>query len=96
MNLKNELRLGNYIKQKGHKEHLKVMAILEHDVIVGDGGVGKMLSWEEVEPILANEKDYEFFDVQIRDFKNPFVPKHKYIHGLQNYCFLLTNRELYS
>ena len=95
-NLKQELRLGNYIKQKGHKEHLKVMAILEHDVMVGDGEVGKMLAWKDVEPIMGTEKDYEFFEVQIRSHKHPFVTKSKIIHRLQNTCYWLTGKEMYS
>ena len=94
-NLKQELRLGNYIKQKGHKEHLKVMAILEHDVMVGDGEVGKMLAWKEVEPIEATERDYEFLEVAIRDFKNKSTPNSfKWLHEMQNYYYITTKREL--
>ena len=94
-NLKYELHLGNYIKQKGHKEHLKVMAILEHDVMVGDGEVGKMLAWKEVEPIEVKERDYELFEVAIRDFKNQFTPKSfKWLHEMQNYYYITTKREL--
>ena len=95
MSLKHELRLGNYIKQKGHPEHLKVMAILEHDVMIGDGESGRMLSWNEVEPIEATLSDFQFYSEMLLHSKKPFIAtESKYIHDLQNDYKVITKKEL--
>lgn len=95
MSLKHELRLGNYIKQKGHPEHLKVMAILEHDVMIGDGESGRMLSWKEVEPIEATLSDYDFYVECMNHSKQPFwIIECTYIHELQNSYRTFTKKEL--
>ena len=90
-----DFRLGNFIKKKGHKEHLRIIGLAKKFVIVGDGCNGEILNWDEVEPIECQEGDYAAISDMLGE-ERVISFDFRYLHQLQNEYYYKTKDELFA